>query len=109
MSSESTPAGGNERELILFVVGDSPRSRRARANLDSAIEDADIGGIRPREIDLAQAPREAVTHGLFASPALLRRDDRNPPAILYGDLSNRDSLLRFLAGFSDTDSASPAS
>lgn len=109
MSRQSTKGGETGQQLILFIAGKSPRSLRARANLASALENAGMAETRPREIDLLQEPQQAVTHGLFATPALLRTDSERSRAVLYGDLSDRDSLLRFLAAFSGKDSTSPAS
>lgn len=97
MSRHSPTSGESEQHLILFVAGDSPRSSRARANLERALDSAGMGDIAPREIDLLREPEQAVVHGLFATPALLRTGEGRSPAVLYGDLSDRDSLMRFLA------------
>lgn len=96
MSRKSPPERKDGQQLILFVAGDSPRSRRARSNLASALEDVGMTDIRPREIDLLQEPDQAVTHGLLATPALLLADEERFGAVLYGDLSDHDSLMRFL-------------
>ena len=83
--------------LILFVAGDAPRSRRARANLAAAL-DAAGRERQPREIDVLADPGAALRFGMFATPALVRPDPAGgAPAVLYGDLSDRARLERFLA------------
>ena len=90
--------------LILFVAGDAPRSRRARANLRDALERQGLAGAWPREIDLLRHPEEGVAHGMLASPALLyHHPRRRHPATLYGDLSNTAALERVLAGLGRAD------
>lgn len=98
MTAKDIQTGALGGRLILFVAGDSPRSRRARANLMPALADAGIAADRPREVDLLAKPQEAFRHGLFASPALVLTDAGGAPqSILYGDLSDEPALQRFLA------------
>lgn len=106
MSRQAAISGATGPYLILFVADDSPRSSRARTNLKNALESAGMGDTTAREIDLLQGPEQAVAHGLFATPALLRAAEGGSRAILYGDLSDRDSLMRFLEDLLDTDSCS---
>lgn len=93
--SEQHEAKGDE--LILFIAGDAPRSRRARANLAAAFQQAHRSAPRLREIDVLREPVAAIDHGIFATPALVRPQDSGAPSVLYGDLSDTDSLHRFLA------------
>ena len=89
-------------ELVLFITGDAPRSRRARGNLARALGDLGLDAADVREIDLVEHPERTVEYGIFATPALLRRrHDRHHPAVLYGDLSDTEGLARFLEGLSD--------
>lgn len=75
--------------LTLFVAGDSPRSRRARANLGRAL----VAAGPAREVDLLATPQEAFRYGLFASPALVLTDAQGrPQSVLYGDLSDEPAL-----------------
>lgn len=83
--------------LILYVTGDSPRSRRARANLEQALESLQLSPDMTREIDLIESPGEALRNGIFATPALVRDGSEKRPAILYGDLSDERRLRHFLA------------
>lgn len=106
MSRQAAISGETEPNLILFVAGDSPRSSRARTNLQNSLESAGMGDTTVREIDLLREPEQAVAHGLLATPALLRAAEGDSRTILYGDLSDRDSLMRFLGDLLDTDSFS---
>ncbi|WP_440995972.1 circadian clock KaiB family protein [Arhodomonas sp. SL1] len=83
-------------ELVLFVTGDAPRSRRARANLHSALAQSGLEGLSCREIDLLREPEQALVHGTFATPALAHMRDGRLQGVLYGDLSERDRLGGFL-------------
>ncbi|MBK1670856.1 hypothetical protein CKO28_22835 [Rhodovibrio sodomensis] len=85
--------------MKLFITGDAPRSRRARANLAQALETvgSDLGDVD--EIDILTAPKQALDHGIFASPALVAAAPDGTTDVLYGDLSDMDRLVRFL-GFS---------
>lgn len=103
-------AGGEEdvEQLILFVAGDSPRSRRARSNLAQALQQAGLAHLRPREIDLLVEPEHAVTYAMLATPALLRAAaGGGVQAVIYGDLSNNDTLMRFLSDCTGEGQASP--
>ena len=82
-------------QLILFVTGDAPRSRRARSNLQDALETL-ATGTRSEEIDLIENPEPSLRYGIFATPALLATADGEAHRVLYGDLSERDLLQQFL-------------
>jgi len=83
--------------LTLFVTGNAPRSRRARANLAAALESLGKDTVSPTEIDLIEHPEQTVTYSVFATPALLKTSDDGDMSVLYGDLSEQDKLHRFLA------------
>ncbi|MFW5969680.1 MAG: circadian clock KaiB family protein [Halofilum sp. (in: g-proteobacteria)] len=82
--------------LVLFVTGDSPRSRRARANLSRALERSGGDTVDVREIDLFADPTASARHAIFATPALMRVHGGEQTALLYGDLSDGTALERFL-------------
>lgn len=87
-------AEGNH--VTLFVTGDAPRSRRARANLARVLE-ADGGDMAEvTEIDLLSAPQQALDHGIFASPALMITTADGDVSLMYGDLSDEGRVARFL-------------
>ncbi|MFP4061232.1 MAG: hypothetical protein ACOC26_02395 [Halochromatium sp.] len=83
--------------LTLFVTGDAPRSQRARANLAEALAQAGLDAEATREIDLTADPAQTLVYGIFATPALLRMSETGEAEVLYGDLSERRVLERFLA------------
>ncbi|MBK5929619.1 hypothetical protein CCR82_03475 [Halochromatium salexigens] len=85
------------RNLKLFVTGDAPRSKRARANLAEALERIGLDPDAVPEIDLSADPVQTLTFGIFATPALLRTSEAGDTEVLYGDLSERRALERFLA------------
>lgn len=96
---------GANADLILFVTGDSPRSLRARANLANAVEQIASDRITVRHIDLLEDTEGITEYGIFATPALIHVRESGAPAVLYGDLSNKSELQRFLANLSDQVSA----
>ncbi len=83
--------------LILFVTGDAPRSRRARANLSNMLERLGRSDLTPREVDLLDQPQAGLSYSVFATPSLLKADQQSDGALLYGDLSDEQRLERFLA------------
>ena len=86
----------SDEQLILFVTGNAPRSRRARANLAQALTAADAASPEYQEIDLTREPQCMVEYGIFATPALASVGPGGLIAVLYGDLSNETALHRFL-------------
>jgi circadian clock protein KaiB len=97
MSQLDHEAGRPVAEVILFVTGDSPRSGRARSNLDTALQRLGVAGTSVHCIDLLTEPERINEYGIFATPALIRPRTDGDPSILYGDLSNEGELQRFLA------------
>lgn len=83
-------------ELILFITGNAPRSQRARKNLAAALASLGLDSIEPLEIDLMKHPEQTVSYSVFATPALLRTDDRGNMQVLYGELSDERKLTDFL-------------
>ncbi|PZA00522.1 hypothetical protein A6K26_003760 [Gammaproteobacteria bacterium 2W06] len=97
MTTETTTQHASTPVLILFVTGDAPRSRRARANLASMLERLGRSDLSPQEIDLLDQPQAGLSYAVFATPSLLKREPGRDGALLYGDLSDSDRLERFLA------------
>ncbi|APX94873.1 hypothetical protein BWR19_03055 [Halomonas sp. 1513] len=83
--------------LILFVTGEAPRSRRARYNLSSALKAAGLDKSPAHQIDLLRDPEQAISFGIFATPALMHIDAAGNRSVLYGDLSDQARLARFLS------------
>ncbi|WP_462322729.1 circadian clock KaiB family protein [Halochromatium sp.] len=97
MNRPSETMATSPRRLRLFVTGDAPRSLRARANLAEALEQSGLDPNTVQEIDLTADPAQSLVFGIFATPALLRTNENGDAEILYGDLSERRALERFLA------------
>lgn len=97
MNAKSTHGESGVPTLTLFVTGNAPRSRRARANLAAALKALDMGSITPLEIDLIAHPEQTISYSVFATPALLKTENTGEMSVLYGDLSEEDKLHRFLA------------
>lgn len=94
------------RRLVLLVTADAPRSRRARSNLRAALSDAGLMHLPVAEVDLIADPSQAVAFRVFASPALVWAEGAETAGMLYGDLSDRAALVRFLADL-DAGGAAP--
>lgn len=90
----SNPAAG--KDLLLLVSGRAPRSQRARANLRLALADAGLEGLEVREVDVLMLPSVAVELRVFSTPALVCVHADGADGVLYGDLSKRDVVVRFL-------------
>ncbi len=97
MSQDAETMTVDPQNLRLFVTGDAPRSRRARTNLTETLNENGLDPAAVQEIDLTAAPEQTLVFGIFATPALLRTSDAGDAEILYGDLSERRALVRFLA------------
>lgn len=94
----SQPSGESSMPVLtLFLTGTAPRSQRARANLAYMLEQIGRSDLRPYEIDLLEQPEESITHSVFATPSLLKTSDTGGVLMLYGDLSDEDTLHRFLS------------
>lgn len=84
--------------LTLFVAGNSPRSRAARANLQRLREaylaerDVDV-----QFVDLKEEPDAAVTHDILAIPTLIRRQP-GPELRVVGDMTDVDRVWALLSG-----------
>jgi len=85
-----------EPGLMLFVTGASPRSSRARHHLQQALQERGLDETVVEIVDALREPRRVLSHRVFATPTLTTC----PPteSALYGDLSNRTTLDRFLDG-----------
>lgn len=85
------------KHLTLFVTGDAPRSRRARANLAAALRRAGGDAATVTEVDLLADPQRALANGIFATPALMLDTGGREPIVMYGDLSEHGKLDSFLS------------
>lgn len=82
--------------LTLFVTGNAPRSRRARANLADALEALGYMPDCVQEVDVLAHPQVALEHGVFACPALMVGGPERGRSVMYGDLSETEKVRHFL-------------
>jgi circadian clock protein KaiB len=78
--------------LRLYVAGDSPKSRRALANLHRLCEQYLQGEYTVQVVDLLQNPSLAKTHQIVAIPTLIR-ELPEPIKRVIGDLSDADKAM----------------
>jgi circadian clock protein KaiB len=92
--ADDIPSTGEGWCLRLYIAGQSPRSLRALANLNSLCEEHLAGHYEIEIIDLAECPSLARSDDILVIPTLVRR---LPPPVhkIIGDLSN---TKHFLAG-----------
>ena len=78
--------------LLLYVAGLSPKSKRAFRNLQRICEQHLAGRYRIKVIDLMKNPRIARDEQIVAIPTVVRK---SPGAIrrVIGDLSNTELVL----------------
>jgi circadian clock protein KaiB len=86
VSSESP-----DYELRLYVLGATPPSRRARANLESLCANELAGRCRLEVIDVYQHPERAAEDQVLAVPTLIRTRPL-PVRRLVGDMSDEASV-----------------
>jgi circadian clock protein KaiB len=78
--------------LRLYVAGQSPKSLRALANLNSLCEQHLAGRHEIEIIDLVEHPSLAQSDDILAIPTLVRRLPP-PPHKIIGDLSDTQHVL----------------
>jgi circadian clock protein KaiB len=79
-------------ELRLYVVGQTPKSLAAFANLKRLCETHLAGQYRIEIIDLLKNPQLAAADQILAVPTLVRRLPE-PIKKIIGDLSNEERVL----------------
>ena len=78
--------------LRLYVVGQTPKSLQAFANLKRICEDHLEGQYRIEVIDLIETPQLAKDDQILAIPTLVRKLPE-PVRKIIGDLSNTERVL----------------
>jgi circadian clock protein KaiB len=93
-NDSSSAPDGPVYALTLFVTGQSPRSRRAVANLRALCD-----GLGDRceltVIDVLERPQVAEDERILATPTVIRRRPL-PLRRVIGDLSDREKLIQWL-------------
>jgi circadian clock protein KaiB len=87
-------APGGAGHLRLYVAGQSPKSLRALANLQTLCDEHLAGRFEIEVVDLVQHPERAQADDIVAIPTLVRRSP-SPVRRVIGDLSD---TVRVLAG-----------
>jgi circadian clock protein KaiB len=77
--------------LRLFVAGDAPNSRVARANLQRMCERFDQDQYEVEVVDVTEDAQTALEEGVFVTPAL-QVIEPGPGTLIFGDLSDKDAL-----------------
>jgi circadian clock protein KaiB len=78
--------------LYLYVAGQTPRSKRAIANIRKICEDQLKGHYDLEIIDVYQEPERAKSEQLFALPTLIKKLP-SPLRRMIGDLSDSEKVL----------------
>jgi hypothetical protein len=95
----TTGKAGNGRplSLTLYVAGNNPFSRRAKANLDLILVDTGLEATI-QVVDVLKEPEQAIENRIFATPALIVGAASLSPSLIVGDLSDRDRIASILLG-----------
>jgi hypothetical protein len=90
----------NSARLTLYVVGQSPNSRRASNNLlELARKNPDLfKHLEIEVVDALQTPERVFEDLILLTPALLVRTADGSIGRIFGDLSDPGALLAALAG-----------
>ena len=79
-------------EFRLYVIDDTPSSKKAITSLKSLLEDEFEGLYSLEIIDLLENPQSAHKDSIFATPTLVKI--LPPPSRrILGDISNREKVL----------------
>lgn len=95
VSTTSTcPPRSNGLVLELYIVGDSPRSSAALANLES-LRKKHLPDAQVEVIDVWEHPRRILTNSVFVTPMLVKVAP-GPTCRIVGDLSDETKVLQAL-------------
>lgn len=81
--------------LKLYVAGQSLRSKRAIANLEQICELGSQEAYETAVVDIVEHPDLAIQQQVLATPTLVR-ESPTPARRLVGDLSDYETVLRWL-------------
>jgi circadian clock protein KaiB len=83
---------GENRKLILYVAGQTPKSLAAISNLRRICDEHMSGRYEIQVIDLRENPKLAREHSIVAIPTLVR-ELPVPVRKIIGDLSDDEKVL----------------
>lgn len=81
----------------LYVAGNAPNSRLARANLKAIADEHLDGKYTVEEVDVLKDPRKALADQIRVTPTLIVLRP-GPVRQLIGNLSEREKVLSVLGG-----------
>ena len=90
----------SELRLMLFVAGDTPRSREAAANLARVCSELLANGVHIETVDVLLQPERADEYRILTTPTVVR-DGTPPRARVTGDLSDATKVLAALSLFAN--------
>lgn len=94
VSAISHPTQPQELVLELYIVGDSPRSAAALANLET-LRKKHLPDAKVEVIDVWEHPRRILTNSVFVTPMLVKVSP-GPTCRIVGDLSDEARVLQAL-------------
>lgn len=86
---------GNRIILRLFVAGDAPHSRLAKANLQRFLERAAGSEFKIEVVNVLENPQIMLDLGIYLTPALQVIEPK-PGGLVYGNLSDDETLRSLL-------------
>jgi len=87
--------------LTLYIAGDLPNSRRARAHLEAWLERAAVASDDVEIVDVLTHPERAAEEDIFMTPALIFSGDSGRQ-VFVGDLSDGEYLGDLQVATSDS-------
>jgi circadian clock protein KaiB len=78
--------------LRIYIVGGSPNSMRALANLKAICDAHLVGRYELEVVDALEDPQRCLKDGMLITPALLKVSPA-PQVKLIGDLSDRQQVM----------------
>ncbi|TCO78341.1 circadian clock KaiB family protein [Chromatocurvus halotolerans] len=91
----------NTPRLTLYIAGDLPNSRRARAHLEAWLQRAAIASDDVEVVDVLTHPERAAEEDIFMTPALVFSGGSGRQ-VFVGDLSDGEYLGDLQANTSDS-------
>lgn len=89
-----------QMRFVLFVAGESPRSRRARESVSRAFEARGLDPQEVRIIDALTDPEQTLTHRIVAVPTLMTAG-WSSRAYVFSESTDEQRLGRWLDGMLD--------
>lgn len=85
-------------KIHLYVAGDAPSSRMARAVLDELLDKESVQDLSYEVVDVLREPARALAAGLLATPTLILQHGGQSRRYV-GELSNRKDLVEVIKAY----------